>query len=81
MSVRREKNLVNDKDFYRIIRYFTVLTFEHYEIQRMWSEKFNLPLPKKMTLEDIMQHICEDFGLPYDAVLEYSKLEGKAGEV
>ncbi len=81
MSMRREKNLVNDKDFYRIIRYFTVLTFEHNETQRKWNEKFNLPIPKKMTLEDIMKHICEDFGLPYEAVLEYSKLEGTAGEV
>lgn len=73
--------MVNDKDFYRIIRYFTVLTFENNELQRMWSEKFNLTIPKKMTLEDIMKHICEDFGLPYEAVLEYSKLEGDAGEV
>ena len=76
-----QKALVNDKDFYRIIRYFTVLTFENNELQRMWAEKFNLPIPAKMTLEDIMKHICDDFGLPYKTVLEYSKLEGKAGEV
>lgn len=73
--------MVNDKDFYRIIRYFTVLTFEYYELTKAFNEKFNLPEPKKMTLEDIMKHICEDFGLPYEAVLEYSRLEGKAGEV
>jgi len=73
--------MVNDQDFYRIIRYFTVLTFENNEIQRMWGEKFNVTIPKKMTLEDIMKQICEDFGLPYDAVLEYSRLEGKSGEV
>ena len=73
--------MVNDKDFYRIIRYFTVLTFENNEFKRMWAEKFNSPILKKQTLEDIMKHICEDFGLPYKTVLEHSRLEGKAGEV
>ncbi len=73
--------MVNDKDFYRIIRYFTVLTFEYYQLTRMFNDRFNLPEPKPMTMEEIMKNICDDFGLPFDAVLEYSKLEGKAGDV
>lgn len=66
--------MVNDKDFYRIVRYFTVLTHEHYEVLKLLSDKFNMTPPPAMTMEDIMKNICKDFGLPYDAVLENSKL-------
>lgn len=67
--------MVNDKDFYRIVRYFTILTHEHYQTQLLLADKFNLPKPAPMSIEKIMENICLDFGLPYKAVLEHSKLE------
>lgn len=66
--------MVNDKDFYRIVRYFSVLTFEHYQTQLLLADKFNFTPPKPMTLEDIMKNVCKDFGLPFEAVLENSDL-------
>jgi len=66
--------MVSDKDFYRIVRYLTILTFEHYQTQMILADKFNTPIPPPMSISTIMENICKDFGLPYQAVLEHSKL-------
>lgn len=59
-----------------MLRYFAVLIYEHYELKTQFNEKFNLDNPiKRLTLEEIMQNICNDFGLSYETVVENSKLE------
>lgn len=67
--------MVNDKDFYRLIRYLAVLTYEHYQTQKLLADKFGKPMPVVITQTQILENICKDFGLPFKAVLECSKLE------
>ena len=67
--------MVNDKDFYRLVRYLAVLTYEHYQTQLYMAEKFNEPMPIEVTQTQILENVCKDFGLPFKAVLEHSRLE------
>lgn len=67
--------MVSDIDLYRMIRYFTILTHEHYELLNRVNKLEHKPLLMPVSLEEIMQNVCKDFGLPYEAVLEHSKLE------
>lgn len=67
--------MVNDKDFYRMIRYLTILTSEQQSTNLLLAEKFNLGVVKLLTTQEIMKNICKDFGLPYETVLKHSELE------
>lgn len=60
---------------YRMIRYFTILTWEHYQTQVYLADRFNKPLPKAFTIEEIAENICKDFGLSYKVFKEHSDLE------
>ena len=67
--------MVSDIEFYRLIRYITILTSEYLELRQEFNEKFNLAPVKVMPIENIMENICKDFGLDFATVLEHSKLE------
>ena len=66
--------MVNDRDLYRIIRYFAILTYEHYQTQLFMAEKFNEPIPKELSQTEVLENVCRDFGLPFKAVMEYGQL-------
>ncbi len=67
--------MIDEKAFFRIIRYLSILTFEHYQMQAFIAEKFNLPPPKQFSIQECMENICKDFGLNYDVVVEHCELE------
>ena len=58
-----------------MIRYFTILTWEHYTLVNKFNTKFGEPILKEVSMKEMMENICKDFGLPFKTVLEHSKLE------
>ncbi len=67
--------MIDETMLYRMVRYFGILTYEHYNLQRQFNERFNLPFSETFTVEKIMKNICKDFGLKYEVFLEHSDLE------
>ena len=67
--------MIDETMLYRMVRYFGILTYEHYNLQRSFNERFNLPHAEPFTVEQIMKNICSDFGLKYEVFLEHSDLE------
>jgi len=67
--------MIDEKTVFRMLRYFAILTYEHYQTKTYIAERFNLPLPHQFTLEECLRNICKDFGLSYDIVKEHSDLE------
>lgn len=67
--------MIDEKTVFRILRYLSILTYEHYQTQKFLADKFNLGIIKTFTIQECLQNICKDFGLNYEVVAEHCELE------